>query len=394
MNIKQLLALATASAFCACSLTSPATAAPDSYEPDPVLTAPAQLTGDRFALDMFRELAATQSGNITFSPASLEAVLQLLRGVAAGGTRAEFDALRMGQTGIASAMQVQSADALFAAEDLKLKPAVAQLPLHRTDFKEADEAAEEINDWCAEQTKGLIPSLVTEDDFSEDTRLVILNAIYLKEKWLRPFDGDSTQENGRFRKADGSTVSTPLMRQTADFRYAEGADWQAVALFYRRDGRAGEPACFIGILPKGDARAFAKGLTVQKYDQIRLALAASRPQEVALTLPKMDVDSGAVSLKPALFALGLQTAFSDAADFSGLAEEELKIDKVLQRCHVIVSEKETEAAAVTAAIMMPCYIPMERPQPKVISFDRPFIWAIGDLTTGAAPFFLGLCEEP
>ncbi len=390
MKLPKLLALSAAAALCACAPAS--TAEPERYEADPKLTAPATLAGDRFALDMFRELASTQAGNIIFSPASLEAVLHLLREGAAGTTRAELDALAMGRQGVATAMQLQNANALFVAEKLKLK--LANAPVHRTDFADAAGSAEAINQWCSDKTRGLIPSIVSPEALGDSTRMVAINALYLKEKWLRPFDEHATHEQGRFHKADGSTATTPLMRRTAQFRYAEGADWQAVALFYRRDGRPGEPACFIGILPKGNARDFARGLTAQQYDAIRLALAQSALQEVFVTLPKMDVDSGAVSLKPALLKQGLGTAFSDAADFSGFADEPLFLADVLQRCRVIVSEKETEAAAVTAAIVAQCAAPIERPRPKHICFDRPFIWAIGDLTTGAAPYFLGLCEQP
>ncbi len=384
-----LLALGFAS-LAACAVCAPAAEPRQPHEADPKLSVPAKLAGDRLALDMFRELAATQKGSICFSPASLEAVLQLLREGAAGRTRAEFDALGMGRPGVASAMQVQSANALFAAEGLALKPGT-KAPVQRTDFADVARAAEGINDWCDDKTHGLIPEIVQAGDLDPLTRLVVVNAVYLKEKWLRPFNERATDRQGVFHRADGSRVTKPLMQQTADFRYAEGDDWQAVALFYRRDGRPGEPACFIGILPRGNARDFAKGLTVQKYDAIRRALATDRPQKVSVTLPKMDVDSGVFPLKEALQKLGLRRAFGEA-DFSGLTDERIRIDKLLQRCHVIVNERETEAAAVTAAVMK-AYGLAPAP-PKVIRFDRPFVWAIGDLTTDAPPFFLGLCEEP
>lgn len=38
-----------------------------------------------------------------------------------------------------------------------------------------------------------------------------------------------------------------------------------------------------------------------------------------------------------------------------------------------------------------CYSPT--PQP-VMRFDKHYIWAIGDLTSAAAPWFMGLVEEP
>ncbi len=360
------------------------------HEADPVLNAPAAMQGDYFALNMFRALVAEREGNVTFSPASLESVLRLLREGAGGGSRMALDALPLGQQGVKSAMRVQEASALFVAEYMRLKTRPAQV--HRVPFATKPELAqEEINDWCDRETHGLVPQIVSRQDITPNTRLVALNAVYLKETWLRPFDKAATREKGSFTLADGRELTVPLMFQCSELRCAEGEDWQAVALFYRRDGREGEPGCFIGILPRGAARDFARELTAEKYNSIRRALADAAPQRTSVILPKLEVDSGSFSLRPALVQQGLQQLFGAQADFSALTDEELFLSDVLQRCHVIVSEKETEAAAVTG-VVMECK--SAAPEPKRIHFTRPFVWAIGDLTTGAPPYFLGLCESP
>lgn len=378
----------------ACSGAPSAESASDPpYEADPALAADAAPEEDRFALDMFRELVGAREGNVVFSPASAEALLRLLREGAAGETRAQIDALPFGRRNVPSAMRVESAEALFAAEDLALKPVGALV--RRAPFSASPaRAAEEINAWCSEKTRGLVPSLVDPQDVTKDTRLIALNAVYLRETWLRPFDRADTESEGRFRREDGTTAAAPLMRRTDNFRYAEGEGWKAVALFYRTDGRPGEPGCFIGILPEGDARAFARELTPGRYGAIRRALAAARPRKVDVTLPKMDVDSASFSLKPALLRLGLELPFSRGADFSGFTDgEPLILGDVRQRCRVIVSEKETVAAAVTGAVMMRAALAPEA-RPKKIRFDRPFLWSIGGLTTDAPPFFLGFFAGP
>ncbi len=380
MKTSHLLSLALSLLALGCTQQA-ASAAP---EADPVLTAPARMQADRFAFDIFRALAATQTGNVTFSPVSVEAVLRLLREGAAGRTRAELDALHLGQEGVSSAMQVQSANRLFAASDLNLKPTAA--PLARAPFASAPgEAVKLINTWCAEKTQGLIPELVSEESIGRDTRLVLLNAIYLREKWLRPFDRSRTHE-GDFITANGGTTPLTFMTAKASFRFAFGKGWRAVALFYATQGREGAPGCFIGILPTGDAREFAKGLTAEKFNEIRRALAtADLTKGAEVTLPKMTLDSGTFSLRGALEAAGVKECFGPGADFSRFSDEKLQVTEVLQRCHVELSEEETIAAAATAAIMA-------RGLPPGIRFDRPFVWAIGDLTTGAAPYFLGLYE--
>ncbi len=361
------------------------------------LAVPGTLAGDRFAFGLFRVLAAEGRGNVTFSPASLEASLRLLAQGAAGTTRGLLGTLPLGRRQVDSAMQVHSANALFAEEGLPLKATPA--PVQRVPFStRPQEAAAAINAWCSRETQGLVPRIVDGADISPDTRLTIVNALYLKEKWLKPFDADATDEQGSFTRADGTTLRLPLMHRVADFFYAEGEDWQAVALFYRpgtgyRKGKE-EPGCFIAILPKGDARAFAKGLTPERYDAIRRALVTGGMQEVSVMLPRMDIDSGACSLRAPLAAMGLGSLFTPESDFSGFADERLYLSDVLQRCRVLVEEEGTEAAAVTAMPSVVLSLDVEKPEPKSIHFTRPFIWAIGDLTTAAPPYFLGLCEEP
>lgn len=346
--------------------------------------------GDVFAFDLFREMASTQQGNVTLSPASLERLLLLLREGAAGDTHSSLDKLPLGKQGVSSAIQVQSADALFADQGFSLKP--VSVPVHRVSFAQSPgQAVKAINDWASKKTHGMIPSMVTDKSITADTRLLALNAIYLREKWLCPFEPNVTQK-APFHCADGTTCTVPMMLQQTKFRYAEGEGWQAVALDYDTQGRKGEAGFFIGILPNGSAHDFAQKLTVQKYNAIRQALAQAKYQEVLVFLPKMNLDSGIVSLNAPLKKLGLATMFSDRADFSRFSDEPLMVSDVVQRCHVITNEKETIAAAMTGAIIEESCMPFE--EIKEIRFDRPFIWLIGDLNTPAPPYFIGLYGKP
>lgn len=364
---------------------------PEAYEQpttEPVLTAPTEAKADALAVPMFRDIVAEQAGNVVFSPVSAESLLHLLQGAAVGPTRAALMHLPMGERGVKTAMNPRQLTALYADRLLRLTS--GQKEVRRVDFRHNPAAAlSDINAWCRQQTEGRIPSLLSASDITPDMRLVALDALYLHEKWVRPFRPELT-ENAPFRKADGSTVSVPMMYQSTPFRSAEGADWVAVALFYRPSANEGAPGCFIGILPKGDARAFAAALTPQKYADIVHALALAEPKKTELYLPKFRVTTGAISLENALTRAGAGILFSDAAQFS-FTQEAQKVDKVLQRCFVEVNEQGTEAAAVTAESL-----PFSAYEPEVprIRFDKPFLWAIGDLTNGAAPWFMGLTEEP
>ena len=78
---------------------------------------------------------------------------------------------------------------------------------------------------------------------------------------------------------------------------------------------------------------------------------------------------------------------SDNADYSGMTgSEELWIDDVVHKAFVSVDESGTEAAAATGSIMVASI-------PGIVTVDRPFIFLIRDLKTGAI-LFIGRVVNP
>lgn len=361
-------------------------------------TAPAATETDEFAVQVFNQLALTQKDNIVYSPASLEGVLLLLRQGAQGNTAQLLDAIPRGKQGVVSNITPVEANALFIADDLRLNPEINVDEVIAVSFKKSPaKAAKTINQWASKHTKKLIRHIISASDLSPYSRLVAANAIYLKAEWSLPFEPDLVDTGASFTTPKGKKVTVPMMTQTEQFRYAEGDDWQAVALYYCAEIGApkGESLCFIGILPKGDARQFATQLTPQQFQEIRTDLAKSGPQYVTVKLPKFNSDSGVVSLNDVLEACGLAELFTPEANFRGFTDAPLMLSQVLQRCYVNVNEAGTEAAAVTLAEEEEgCCAEDELPTPKKIIFNRPFIWVIGDLNSAAPPFFMGLFEKP
>lgn len=378
-----------------CHVTPPTT------EIVPRPEAAAELRSDELALRMFAQIAQEQQGNIVFSPAGAEALLRMLKEGAAGQTRAEMDALPpMGEAGVPTAMQPKTAQALFLCSD---KAELHEGILPETELQRVSEssALRAINCWASKQTKRRIPAALSE--LPTNTRLVPVSAVYLEEKWLDPFGKNRTREED-FTLSSGKRIKVPMMhKDTAPCLYAEGRDWQAVALFYRRNGREGAPGCFIGIRPKGEARAFARSLTPAKWRQIRRALQADRQHGTGrltdISLPRFRTEPVSTDLTPALRAMGMRAAFSpQTADFSRLATvpppDALFLDKVQQVACVKLNEEGTEAAAVTYTPMIACCVILPPRATRTIRFDKPFIWAITDLSSNAAPWFMGLTAEP
>ena len=355
---------------------------------------------DAFAIHMFAALTDTQQRNMVFSPASIENVLRILRQGARGCTADKIAALPLGDDNVKFTIATQEANAIFLPEGTKLKPGINIEEIRQVPFSEAPKkAVSAINEWAKAKTHGHIPTILTTDDVSADTRMVAANAIYLKAQWGKAFDPDYTRKNAPFYMADGNTAQVDLMWQRGEFRYAEGDHWQAVALFYKAEpGSAADrvPTCFIGILPKQtDAREFARTLTPETYLTIRRALAGGYPQDTIVYLPKFEITTATFTLVPALKKCGVTTAFSSQADFSGWTDRPLMLSDVLQRCFIRLDEDGTEAAAVTLAVEEDgCCADEEPSKPNRICFNRPFIWLIGDLQSDGVPYFMGLYEQP
>jgi serpin B len=247
---------------------------------------------------------------------------------------------------------------------------------------EAEKCRLIINDWVSDQTEDRIKDIIPEGAIDELTRLVLTNAIYFNAAWEYPFDDEVTVD-GPFYLLDGGQVTVPMMKQTESFGYTDGEGYQAVELLYD-----GDELSMVILLPaSGNFEAFEEGLQAQKVSDI---IGGLQLAEVILTMPKFEFDSQ-FSLKDTLADMGMPVAFSGDADFSGMTgKRELFISDVVHKAFVAVDEAGTEAAAATAVIM-PTSAP---PEPSVeVTIDRPFIFLIRDIETGAI-LFVGRVLNP
>jgi len=249
---------------------------------------------------------------------------------------------------------------------------------------EAEKCRVTINDWVSHQTEGCIEDLIPEGALDELTRLVLTNAIYFNAAWEYPFNKGMTIDE-LFYLLDGGQATVPMMRQTESLGYTDGEGYQAVELPY--DG--GELSMVILLPASGGFKAFEVGLHAQQVSDIISSLQATR---VTLTMPRFEFDSE-FSLKDTLDWMGMPIAFSpDEADFSGMTgNRELFISNVIHKAFVAVDEAGTEAAAATAVIVGTTSIPVE--PPVEVTIDRPFIFLIRDIETGAI-LFVGRVLNP
>jgi serpin B len=256
--------------------------------------------------------------------------------------------------------------------------------LYDVDFAGRTEAARNrINTWIEKQTQDKIKELLKRGTLTAQTRLVLTNAIYFKSNWQSPFDQKMTREEAFTISADRQ-VRVPMMHQAATFGYLDGGSFEALEMPY-----AGKELSMVVFLPKqADGLAeFEKSLTVVRLTQW---LAQLKQGQVAVALPKFQLTVD-FELKPVLSAMGMPTAFTSAADFSGMTGSGgLSLSAVVHQAYVDVHEEGTEAAAATAVVVGRVSAPFPS---RVFRADRPFVFAIRDARSNSI-LFLGRVTDP
>ena len=113
------------------------------------------------------------------------------------------------------------------------------------------------------------------------------------------------------------------------------------------------------------------------------------PEYAASGLPQFKLEYS-LDLKQTLNSMHMQTAFGEAADFSGISDGALHIGKIMQKTAIDVSQQGTKAAAATIEELDSAAEPFTEHQ---VILDRPFLYMIVDTDT-MLPVFTGILNDP
>ncbi|MFB9313567.1 serpin family protein [Nocardioides plantarum] len=361
---------------------------------------------------------AEEPGNLTISPYSVSAALALAANGAKGTTLDQLELVFGGtdietvngglnaltthleslagevtkSEGTTTELVLDAANALFGqrgfawgAPFLETLAASYGAGVHVVDWSGATEAARQaVNAWTAEQTRDKIPEILAPDSVGPDTRLVLVNTLYLKAPWDRPFDRGRTKD-GAFTLLDDTEVDVPLMTSSDPVgdAYAAGAGWTAARLAYA----GGEVAMTIVVPDPGRFEQVEQDVV---SGQAGTYLDALRPEQVVVTLPSWTFRSHSPLVGP-LRDLGVVVPFTPAADLSAMTgDDTLSIGAVEHEVFIAVDEQGTEATAATAVVAGVTSAP---PAYTTLVVDRPFLFVVHDVEHGI-PLFLGRVVDP
>jgi serpin B len=251
------------------------------------------------------------------------------------------------------------------------------------DFR-APDSARKVNAWAHEKTRGRIPTVV--DSLGPFSPLVTMNAVYFKGLWNEPFEVNETKEE-KFTLQDGASQLVPMMRQSGNFRYVERGGAQIVRLPYK----GGMSMCIV--LPPKDTPfpRYCAEFTSKVGTSWTIAM---RERDGHFRLPRFRIETQA-DLSVPLKAMGMTRVFDPArATLEGISDRKpFYMIAAMQQDFVEVTEKGTEAAAVSMLMLGASEFEEPPPPPFEMIVNRPFVFAICDDFTGVV-VFLGAVVDP
>lgn len=363
----------------------------------------------------FRFLEKVYDGNdFIVSPLSLQYALAMTANGATGETLQEIiDFLGYGEDGITALNAycrslLEQLPAVDLDVTLKLTDAILvndQFPLldsfqktvrenyyaavENMDFSNHSQVAATVNDWANRSTNGFIDKVLEASEISDMAVAYIMNALYFKAKWAgsdyNPMFRDYATRDETFTLSDGSTRQIPMMNNMRYHQYAQMDGYKVLALPY-----SGSKFFMYILLPdENNLDGLVSKLKGSSWNSILGNLKTDA--EVYVKLPKFDIENK-FNLTDALKDLGVKKAFaSGEAQFDSMLQPKpgwfYWIEKVIQKARISVSEWGTEAAAVTV-VEMAGNSAVDFEEPKRIYFyaDHPFIFLIGESTSGAILF--------
>ncbi|UVI31586.1 serpin family protein [Paenibacillus spongiae] len=365
---------------------------------------------NKFSLQMTEQLLQEARGdNVFVSPLSMTFALSLAMNGAGGNTLKEMkaalqtddialEAINQGSQVLRHLLEqsdpeveLDIANALWLRKGISLNEAFVEqnkryfdAQIHELDFS-AESAVHTINKWVKKQTRKKIDRIL-ESSIPDQTRLLLMNAIYFKAGWQKAFEADATHD-APFRLMGGSTVTVPMMRQTDNFEYLNGGGrYEAIRLPYSQGTWN-----MIIVLPGEEVTL--DELEAELLRKPEMWRSGYTEGKGIIELPRFNITYKA-KLNDALQSLGMKEAFaSEHADFSGMIKDQstLFIGNVVHKAFIEVNEQGTEAAAVTSIQMDGS---SESPQYDFrMTVNRPFFFAVEEQKTGAL-VFLGSIKDP
>ena len=227
--------------------------------------------------------------------------------------------------------------------------------------------------------------MISPNQIDEDTRLIILNAIYFEGAWQDEFKKIDTKLD-TFYLSDNTPTGIKFMTKFEKLSYYENDEFQFVSKPYK-----GNDKSFCILLPKekNGLADIEKNLNSSLLNEI---WKDTIYPNVKLSVPKFKLETS-YSLVEELISLGLTDAFTQKADFSGITKDApIMINNFQHKTYFEINERHTKAAAASLAEIKFGNAGIV-PDLVTVKADHPFVFMIIDNSTKAI-LFMGRFVQP
>ena len=183
-----------------------------------------------------------------------------------------------------------------------------------------------ISENVSNDTNGL--NRILEDTEVEQSDIIVTNNLYFNYNWNIPFDQNSIKDT-EFYNIDNEIQAVEMMyaNQTT---YLENSK----AKGFKYDFENGKYS-FVGILPKTDEDFRLSAINIDSF------LLSKKEGKVLIGIPKMNYQSE-IDIEELLNHYNINEIFTDKANFTRISEENLKINKMIQKNNLTIAEKGTK----------------------------------------------------
>jgi serpin B len=362
---------------------------------------------NNFGLKLFKETVALSNTqkNIMISPLNIYLALSMTYNGAQGNTKTAFDSVLnfngMSVDDINNSLFKITNELLYV--DDKIEISIANSIWYKNKFEvepdfisrnskyynaevgpldfSSGNAINIINKWVNDNTKGRITEII--NSVNPNDLMILANAIYFKGEWSEKFNINNTRKDN-FYLYNEEIVTVDMMNNIADYDYYENNYLRMLNMTYGRGNYS-----MVLLLPKDNYNVYdiIQEVNADTWQEWNDGLVEY--EDLPLALPKFKFKYN-ISLNEILSAMGLEIAFTEMADFSGINKEgKISISSVIHKTFIEVNEKGTEAAAVTVVTLDATSIAPVTP----FIVDKPFIFAIEERYTNAI-LFIGIINNP
>lgn len=259
------------------------------------------------------------------------------------------------------------------------------------DFNRNSEGARyNMNTWIREKTQGRITEEIQKEDVAGQPPMILASSAFFKGVWHHPFNPALTKEGPFFLDAK-TTTSAKMMSLSGKFKVFKNNDMAMIELPYRGGFKGTPELAMVIILPSAN---FGLASIEEKFynDNWVGWLAGMREEACIVTIPKFTIqqtfDIGAL-----LARSGMQTLFTEQADFSGIsAKSGLYLKRVIHGAYLSIDEKGSDAISANPLAVSDATAGL--PEGAVIfKADHPFIYVVMDRIQGTI-LYLGRYKAP